>query len=179
MEGLVDRAVVGARKLQAAMRELSALSDPAYHTGRNLFCLQQCRMVNLTLKHGMSGASAHACAELGFSLGPVFQRYPEGFRLAKLGCELVEKHGFLAYRAKVQDATGIAAFWTQPMATAIDYIRASIRTAIGTGDLTYACYGMYHIVILLLLRNEPLDAVLREPEIALDFWPKAKARDME
>src|ERR1700680_2782724 len=64
------------------------------------------------------------------------------------------------------------------MATAIDFIRASIRTAIGT-DLTYACYGMYHIVILLLLRNDPLDAVWRESEIALDFVHKAKFRDME
>jgi predicted ATPase/signal transduction histidine kinase/ActR/RegA family two-component response regulator len=179
IEGLVDLPLMQDPELQAAMRVLSALSDPAYNAGRNLFCLQQCRMVNLTLKHGMSGASAHACAELGFSLGPVFQRYPEGFRLAKLGCELVEKHGFLAYRAKVQDATGIAAFWTQPMATAIDFIRASILTAIGTGDLTYACYGMYHIVILLLLRNDPLDAVWRESEIALDFVHKAKFRDME
>jgi PAS domain S-box-containing protein len=127
----------------------------------------------------VSGASAHACAYLGFSLGPAFQRYREGFRLARLGCELVEKHGFLAYRAKVQDATGIAAFWTHPMATAIDFIRSSIRTAIGTGDLTYACYGMYHIVTLLLLRNDPLDAVWRESEIALDFVHKTKFRDME
>jgi predicted ATPase/signal transduction histidine kinase/ActR/RegA family two-component response regulator len=179
IEGLIDLPLMQDPDLQAAMRVLSALSDPAYNTGRNLFCLQQCRMVNLTLEHGMSGASAHACAELGFSLGPVFQRYPEGFRLAKLGCELVEKHGFLAYRAKVQDTTGIAAFWTHPMATAIDFVRASIRTAIGTGDLTYACYGMYHIVILLLLRNDPLDAVWRESEIALDFVHKAKFRDME
>src|SRR5260370_34590864 len=137
-------------------------------------------MVNVPPEDGMSGASAHACAELGFSLGPVFQRYPDGFRLAKLGCELVEKHGFLAYRAKVQDATGIAAFWTHPMATAIDFIRASIRTAIGTaGDLTYACYGMYHIVKLLLLRNHPLDSGWGESEIALDFLHKGKVRDKE
>src|SRR5260370_33963502 len=113
-------------------------------------------MVNVPPEDGMSGASAHACAELGFSLGPVFQRYPEGFRFAKLGCELVEKHGFLAYRAKVQDATAIAAFCTQPMATAIDFIRASIRTAIGSGDLTYACYGIFHIITPLSVRDRPL-----------------------
>src|SRR5258708_19946586 len=122
MEGLVDLPLMRDRELQAAMRVLSALSDPAYNTGRNLFCLQQCRMVNLTLTHGVSGASAHACAYLGFSLGPAFQRYPEGFRLAKLGCELVEKHGFLAYRAKVQDATRIAPFCPHPLPTPIDFV---------------------------------------------------------
>jgi hypothetical protein len=76
--------------------------------------------------HGVNGASALACAYLGFALGPTFQRYSEGYRFAKLGCDLVEKRGFLGYRAKVQDATGIAAFWTKTMATAIDFIQASI-----------------------------------------------------
>ena len=37
---------------------------------------------------------------------------------------------------------------------------------------------MYHFVTLLLLRNDPLDAVWRESEIALDFVRKAKFRDM-
>jgi len=179
IEDLVDLPLMKDPELQAAMRLLSVLSDPAYVTDRNLLCLQLCRMVNIGMEHGTSGAFAHACGYLGFSLGSVFQRYREGFRLAKLGCDLVEKHGFLAYRAKVQDATGIAAFWTQPMATAIEFVRASLRTAVENGDLTYACYGMYHIVILLLLRNDPLDAVWRESEIAVDFVHKARFRDME
>jgi PAS domain S-box-containing protein len=179
IEDLIDLPLMEDPELQAVTRLLCALSNSAYVTDRNLFCLELCRTLNLSMRHGVNGASAHACGYLGFSLGPAFQRYPEGFRLAKLGCDLVEKHGFLSYRAKVQDATGIAAFWTQPMATAIDFIRASLRTSIGTGDLTYACYGMYHIVILLLLRNDPLDAVWRESEIALDFVHKSKFRDME
>jgi predicted ATPase len=179
IEALIDLPLMKDPELQAAMRVLSVLSDPAYVTDQNLLCLQLCRMVNLSLQHGASGAFAHACGYFGFSLGPVFRRYPEGFRFAKLGCDLVEKHGFLAYRAKAQDATGIAAFWTQPMASAIDFIRASLGTAIGAGDLTYACYAMYHIVILLLLRNDPLDAVWRESEIAVDFVHKSKFRDME
>ena len=113
IEDLIDLPLMTDPELQAAMRLFSVLSDPAYVTDRNLFCLQQCRMVNLSMQHGMNGASAHACAYLGFTLGPAFHRYAEGFRFAKLGCDLVEKHGFLGYRAKVQDATGIAAFWTQ------------------------------------------------------------------
>jgi PAS domain S-box-containing protein len=179
IEDLIDLPLMKDRELEAAMRLLSVLSDPAYVTDRNLFCLQQCRMVNLSMQHGTNGASAHACAYLGFTLGPAFHRYAEGFRFAKLGCDLVEKHGFPGYRAKVQDATGIAAFWTRPMATAIEFIQASIRAAIETGDLTYGCYGICHIVSLYLIRNDTLDAVWRESEIALDFVRKAKFRDME
>ena len=179
IEDLIDLPLMHNPELQAATRVLCALSNSAYVTDRNLFCLELCRTLNLSLQHGVNGASAHACGYLGFSLGPAFQRYPEGFRLAKLGCDLVEKHGFVTYRAKVQDATGIAAFWTHPLATAIQYVRASLRTAIESGDLTYACYAMYHIVILLLLRNDPLDAVWRESDVALDYLHKSKFRDME
>jgi predicted ATPase/GAF domain-containing protein len=179
IEDLIDLPLMQDPELQAATRLLCVLSNSAYVTDRNLFCFELCRTLNLTVRHGVNGASAHACGYLGFSLGPAFQRYPEGFRLAKLGCDLVEKHGFLAYRAKVQDATGIAAFWTHPLATAIDFVRACLRTSIGTGDLTYACYGMAHIVMLLLLRNDPLDEVWRESEIALDFLQKSKFRDIE
>ena len=179
IEDLIDLPLMTDPEFLAAMRLLSVLCDPAYVTDQNLLCLELCRAVNLGIRHGVSGAFAHACGYLGWPLATVFRRYPEGFRLAKLGCDLVEKHAFLAYRPKVQDATGIAAFWTQPMATSIDFVRASFRTALETGDLTYACYAMYHIVTLLLLRNEPLDSVWREAEIARDFVRDAKFRDME
>jgi PAS domain S-box-containing protein len=179
IEALIDLPLMRDPEMQAVTRLLCALSNSAYVTDRNLFCLELCRTLNLGMQHGVNGDFAHACGYLGFSLGPAFQRYPEGFRLARLGCDLVEKHGFAAYRAKVQDATGIAAIWTQPVATAIEFIQMSIRTAMEAGDLTYACYAMYHSVILMLVRNDPLDAVWRESEVAVDFVHKSKFRDME
>ena len=57
-------------------------------------------------------------------------------------------------------------------------MRATFRTAIETGDLTFACYSMYQSVTGLLLRNDPLDAVWRESEMALDFVRKAKFHDV-
>ena len=165
-------------ELQAAMQVLSALSDAAYFTDFHLFCLLLCRMVNISMQHGTSGASAHAFGFLGFILGPVFHRYREGYRFAKLACDLVEKHGFIAYQAKVYHAMGLVAVWTQPIASAIDFNRAAFRTAIETGDLTFACYSMHQSVTYLLLRNDPLDAVWRESEMALDFARKARFRDI-
>ena len=159
------------------MRLLSVLTSPAFLTDFNLFCLIQCRMANISLQHGTSGASAHAFSSLGFSFGPAFHHYDEGLRLAKLGCDLVEKHGFIAYQAKVYEAIGTVGVWTQPIGTAIDFMRATFRAAIETGDLTYACYGIYKSVAYRLLRNDPLDAVWRESEMALDFVRKAGFRD--
>ena len=160
------------------MQVLSTLLAPAYFTDFHLSCLLACRMVNISMQHGMCGASAHAYGHWGIVLGPVFHRYQEGYRFAKLACDLVEKHGFIAYRAKAYRSMGIAALWTQPITTAIDFNRAAFRAASETGDLTYACYSMYRSVLILLLRNDPLDAVWRESERGLDFVRKAGYGDV-
>jgi PAS domain S-box-containing protein len=165
-------------ELQAAMQVLSVLLSPAYFTGFHLYCLLVCRMVNLSMHHGTSGASAHGCADLGTILGPVFHRYRDAYRFAKLACDLVEKHGFIAYQAKAYHSMEMVAVWTQPIATAIDFNRATFRIAIETGDLTSACYSMDQSVTSFLLRNDPLDAVWRESEKNLDFVRKARFHDV-
>jgi PAS domain S-box-containing protein len=177
IESLIDLPLMTDPELQAAMQVLSALLVSAYFTDVHLFYLLVCRMVNVSMQHGTSGPSAHAYGRLGTILGPVFHRYRDAHRFANLACDLVEKHGFIAYRAKVHYAMGWVALWTQPIATAIDFSRATFRNAIETGDLTFACHGMFQSVAGLLLRNDPLDAVWRESEVALDFVRKAKYAD--
>ena len=132
IESLIDLPLMTDPEMQAAMQVLSVLAGPAYFTDFQLFCLLACRMVNVSMQHGMSGASAYAYACLGSVLGPVFHRYREGYRFAKLACDLVEKHGFIAYDTKVYHAMGLAAFWTQPITTVIDLRRATTRTATET-----------------------------------------------
>ncbi len=178
IESLIDLPIMTDPELQAAIQVLSVLTPPSYFTNIHLFCLLVCRMANFSVQHGMSGASAHGYAQLGNILGPVFHRYSEGSRFAKLACDLVEKHGFIAYQAKAYDAMGIATQWTQSITTAIDFMRAAFRAAIETGDLTYACYAMFLWVSDLLVRNDPLDGVWRESEMALEFVRKAGFRDI-
>ncbi|MDB6043847.1 MAG: multi-sensor signal transduction multi-kinase [Gammaproteobacteria bacterium] len=178
IESLIDLPLMTDPELRAAMQVLSVLSSPAYFTDFHLFCLQVCRMVSISMQHGTSGASAHAYSYCGFMLGLVFHRYAEGYRFAKLACDLVEKHGFIAYGAKVYHAMGLVGFWTQPIGSAIDFMRAAFRTATETGDLTTACYSVHRSVTSLLLRNDPLDDVWRESERALDFAREAKYDDV-
>jgi signal transduction histidine kinase/CheY-like chemotaxis protein len=164
-------------ELQAAMRVLSALTPPAYFTDFHLWCLVVCRMVKVSLQHGTTGPSAHGYGYWGIVLGLVFHRYRDAQPFAKLACELAEKRGFVAYQAKANYAMGTVAFWTQPISAAIGFMRASFRTAIETGDLTFACYSAFHVVEGRLERNDPLDAVWHESEKALDVARKAGFRD--
>jgi PAS domain S-box-containing protein len=177
IEKMIDLPLMTDPELQAAMQVLSVLTPPAYFTDFHSFCLIACRMVNISMRHGISDPSTIGFALLGFISGPVFHRYGEGYLFAKLACDLAEKFGFVANQPKVYHAAGTVAFWTQPIATAIDFMRATFRVAIERGDLTFACYGLYQIITGLLLRNDPLDAAWRESEMALDFAREAKYGD--
>ncbi|HEY0565314.1 MAG TPA: AAA family ATPase, partial [Terriglobales bacterium] len=178
IESLLDLQLMSDPELRAAMQVLSALTPASYDSDIRLFCLVVCRMVNLSVQHGMSDASAHGFAHLGSILGPVFHRYSEALRFAKLACDLVEKHGFIAYEAKAYNSMALAAQWTRPITTAVDFLRAMFRAATETGDLTYACYAMYLSVTEFVVRNDPLDVVWDESEMALDFVQQAGFRDV-
>jgi len=115
----LQHALITDPKIQAALQLLSVLAGPATFTDFQLFCLLACRMVSISIQHGMSGAAAYGYACLGSVLGTNFHRYREGYRLAKLACDLVEKHRFIANQPKVYHAAGTVAFWTQPIETAI------------------------------------------------------------
>ncbi len=178
IESLIDLPLMTDPELQAAMDVLSVLIDPAYFTDKRLFCLHLCHMVKVSIQHGTSGASAHAYGYFGSMLGPFFHRYTDGYRFAKLACDIVDKHGFVAYQARVHYAMGTVAYWTQPITRALDSMRAGIRAAMETGDLTFACYCTFHSVTGLLLRNDSLDAVWLESEKSLDFVRNAGFRDV-
>ena len=179
IQNLIDLPLMADPEMQAVTDMLSAMLPATYFTNLNLYYLLACRIVNVSMEYGVNGASANAYAFCGLNIvGSVFHRYRESFRFAKLAFDLVEKHGFLAYRAKVLLAMGMASFWLQPITTAIDFMRAAYRDAVETGDLIFVCFSVYQIVSGLFLRNDPLDAVWRESELALDFARQAKYGDV-
>jgi predicted ATPase/GAF domain-containing protein len=178
IESLIDLPIMTDPKLQAAMLVLSTVLASAYVANFHLLCLLVCRMVNISTQHGASGASALGCGWLGTILGPVFHRYREGYRFGRFACDLVDKHGFIASRAKVYFTMGLVALWTQPITTALGFMRETFRTATEVGDLAFACYSMDHSLTDLLLRNDPLDTVGHESERDLDFVRKAKFREV-
>ena len=178
IESLIDLPLMTDPEIQAATQVLSGLTTPAHFTDSRLGCLQICRLVKIGMQYGTSGASALAYGYFGAILGPVFHRYSDGYRFAKLASDLIEKHGFIACKAKSYHLMGNVSLWTQPIASAVEFMRATFRAAIETGDLVSACYGLVPLIAALLLRNDPLDAVWRESEIALDFAQKTRYRDV-
>ena len=178
IESLFDLPLLTDPTLQAAMRVFSLLMRPAYFTDFNLWCLQACRLVAISLRHGMSGASTAGYSAWGTGvLSRIFHRYGEAYRFAKLACDLAEKHGFTANLPQVYSGLQSTALWTQPTDVPIEVNRKSIRTAIETGDPN-AAFFFIATIPCLLLRNDALDAVWRESEVALEFSRRSKAHNV-
>jgi PAS domain S-box-containing protein len=178
IESLIDLPLMTNPEVLAAMQVLSGLTPAAHFADSRLSYLQICRMVKTGMQHGASGASALACGYFGGILGPVFHRYTDGYRFAKLAGDLVEKHGFSTCQAKIYHLMGHVTPWTRPIASAVEFMRATFRAAVETGDQVSACHALVPLIAAFLLRNDPLDAVWRESEIARDFARKTKYRDV-
>ena len=178
IESLLDTPLMTNPDLQAAIQVLMAVAPAAWCTDYRLFCLTACRAANIAMLHGLSEHSPLGFAFLGIILGPIFRRYKEGYRLAKLACDLVERRGFKSRQAAVYLEMALASIWTQPISTAIDFLLASFRVANETGDLTYACFTMDQRITIYLLRNDPLDAVWHEAENGLHFARKARFQEV-
>src|SRR5260221_983187 len=178
MESLIDLPLMTDPEKQAAMRVPSEIRAPALNTDSNLFYLLLCHIANASLKYGTTHASAHGYAELGCILGPVFHRYMDGYRFAKLACSLVEKYGFHAYKRRAYFNMEMVVLWIQPIRTAIDFIRLAFRASIEAHDLSYACFSCNHLVTDLLMQGVHLDEVWYESQKGLEFVRKVKFRDV-
>ena len=175
---LLDLPLASKPETQAAMRILSALFAPALFTDVNLFYLHLCRAVTLTLRLGITDATAAAYVRFGVVLGPQFHRYTEGYEFGKLACELVERHNLVSYRARTHLAMEYDALWTQPISTGLRYLESAFRCALETGDMTTACYTRNHEITDCLLRGDPLKELRLKTEVSLQFVRDANFRDV-
>jgi predicted ATPase/signal transduction histidine kinase len=178
IEDLIDLPPMTDAEMRAAMHVLSVLFAPAYFTDPNLLHLHLCHMVNISLRHGNTDASAHGYAWFGVILGPVFHRYQDGLRFGKLAHDLVERNNIVAYRAKAYYSLELIALWTQPIDTAIEHIRKAFEVGVQTGDVTVTCYSCNHLVTDRLLRGDRLDEVYRESVERLGYVQKAGFHDV-
>ena len=177
IESIIDLPLAAGPEIRAAMDILVALSTVAGFIDTNLFFLSICRMMNLSLRHGITDPSAWACGGFGLMLCNSSQRYAEGYRFSKLGCELVDKYDFAASKLKVYIAAAVTGEWTQPLNVTIELSRTAFRAGGETGDLCQACNTWVYIVTALLLQGVPLDAVWRESEKGLAFARQVKYQD--
>jgi predicted ATPase/signal transduction histidine kinase/GAF domain-containing protein/CheY-like chemotaxis protein len=173
VEALVELPLMGDPVWRGTLDVLAQVVTPALFTDHNLLCLVLCRMANISLEHGNSGASCFAYVWLGMIVGPHFDDYPMAFRFGQLGFELVEQRGLDRFKARVYMSFGnLVNPWSKHIRTGRPLVRRAFNAAIEIGDLTFAAYSCNNLITNLLACGEPLPDVQREAEGGLEFARK-------
>jgi len=173
IEDLVDLPLMSDPGWRATLDVLAQVVTPALFTDDNLLCLVLCRMANISIEHGNSGASCFAYVWLGMIVGPHYNDYPAAFRFGQLGFELVEQRGLDRFKARVYMSFGnLVNPWTKHVRTGRALVRRAFNTANEIGDLTFAAYSRNNLITNLLASGEPLPDIQREAEAGLAFARK-------
>jgi predicted ATPase/two-component sensor histidine kinase len=175
IEALVHLPFLKDPELIATMNVLTAVLPPAFFSDENLVCLVLCRMANLSLQHGNSGASSLGYAYLGMVAGPIFDDYDAGYRFGQLGLALVDRCGLDRFKARVYMCFAYHVTpWTKPIRTGLPLLRKAFEVASESGDLTYVGFSSCCTVTTLLAAGEPLGEVEQEAVRRLQVVQAAK-----
>ncbi|OAJ54888.1 hypothetical protein A6V36_08605 [Paraburkholderia ginsengiterrae] len=165
--------------IEAEMSLLASVFAPASFVNGRLGFLHLCHMVQLTIDHGITAASAHCFAWFGVYVAETFGRYAEGFEFSRLAQTLVAERGYHAMATSTLVALDQVAVWTQPLSYALECARAAFESARPSGDLTMSCYACNHIVSDLLIQGAPLEQVDKEIDLGLSFARRMRFKDVE
>ncbi|MET0402177.1 MAG: serine/threonine-protein kinase PknK, partial [Cystobacter sp.] len=179
IESLLELPLITDPDMDAVMNVMGALLAPAYFTNTNLLIVSLCRIVCLSLQHGLNGSAAQGYGWYGVVLGPCFKRYTEAYAFGQLAGAVVERHDIANFRGKILYIQAVLGNWTQPLASSLELVRRGFHHALQASDLQIASYCCDEIVSLRLLMGHNLEEVDQESVIRLSFMRKASFLDVQ
>jgi PAS domain S-box-containing protein len=170
IEQLIDLPPLADPVCSALLDVLTAAHAPAHFTDGNLLALIIARMVNLSIEHGNGDGSPLGYVYLGAILESRLGDYHAGFRLGKLGVDLVERAGLDRFKAHAYLNFGNAINpWTRHVRTSLDLLQTALSAANRSGHLTFAAYSYTNLIAAHLFTGDLLPDVQRFAESALAF----------
>lgn len=157
---------------------LSASMFSAFAAPRLHFILL-CRIILMTLEHGISGAFTTALAWYGVMIGCRYHAYEKGYICTLLGRDLAAECQLNAFMGRTFLAVDLCSAWVKPVSVAVDHAKECFAAAVEHGDLTAACFVLRHQTMNFLIRGDHLDGVLTAIEGGLSFIRKLRFPDVE
>ena len=173
IEELLDLPWTSESQSVAILDVLTRVLTAAFYTDPHLTALLSCRVVTLSLEHGHTDASCFGYVCLGMIAGPRFGDYKRGFRFARLGYELAERHAVVRFRGRISSLfASVIIPWTRHLRTATELTRRAFAAANAVGDSRWAAYSCSDLIANRLAIGDPLGEVQRDAERGLEFARK-------
>lgn len=159
----------------ALMETIDALALASYYSDQNLFTLLMCRLVNLSIDHGNTGASTLGYVTFGFALGLIFNDTKSAFSYGKLAYDLAEKHEYVAFKAQVCNVfASMITIWSHHVRMHIETSKIGFRAGIESGSIMLSCFNRFQITLGRLFQGDPLDEVLEDCKIGNTYVRSVK-----
>lgn len=170
---LQDPSLLAVMELLASASFFAAFNHPRLH-----FMLI-CKMLHITMDHGITGASTLALSWYGVMCGDLYHEYSRGLASGLFALELVNRNDLKSYKAKTMLPLGQLSVWTMPLSYAIKCTKNTFNEALASGDRTIASLAIRHQAMNYLARGDHLDVVLTVLERGLAFVRKSAFADVE
>ena len=169
IEDLIDLPLMQDPDARATLDVLTSLVVPALYTDKNLYALNACKAVNLSVEHGNTEGSLLNYVATAMIAGPRFGQYAEGYRFGKLACDLLERRGFTYFGERTYVSFADLVPWTRPLREGIEPSRRAFQMAKDHGDPASASYALRALSTILLALGHPLDQFEREAQHGFEF----------
>lgn len=154
-------------QIEAAHELLACMMPPASFSQPGLVWLLACKMVELTLAHGLAPASPRGLAWFGVMLVQHCGDYQQGLRFADLARRVVARMPVPMHQASVLLALTQVSVWIRPLDFAIECAEAAVAAGRSEGVAVITGYASHLWLCLLLARGEPLVRVQAQAEAGL------------
>lgn len=169
IEDLVDLPVMQDPKALAMLDILVRLSMPALYTDHNLYALSVCKATNLTLDRGNNEVAPYSFAIFGLIASARFGDHDQGYRLAKMACGLIERHGWNHVGGRTYFFFAAVIPWTRPLGEKLAALRRAFEMGKEYGDPAFAWFASRAITTALFALGQPLDQIERQAEEENEF----------
>ena len=175
IEDLIELPVLSDPVSLATLGILVKLALPAFTLDTNLHAMVTCRAINLSAERGNCDASCYAYVWLGALACARFGDYQAGYRFGRVGCELVERHGWKHFQPATHFTFGSVVIpWARPVTAARDLLHRAFEGASSIGDVLHTCGTGPIITTNMLAAGDHLAEVEREAQSGLDIALKAQ-----
>ena len=156
-EDILKLPIMENQEKSAALRILNDIASPVYWARPAILPFVIFRMVQLSLRYGITEISAFGFATYGLLMCGVLGDMPEGYRFGQIGLALLEK--FKAKKWLSQIYTPIYALinhWSEHIHLSLEPFLYSYRVGFETGAIEYACINVNIYCNHLYLGGKPL-----------------------
>lgn len=167
IESLVELPPLTNLFVKAAIELLASMISAASFVDEDLLFLVLCRIVQLTLRHGVTQASPLGLAWLGVVVAQRFDAYEEGLRYADVAQELVSRHVYRKSEASTLMALDQVSVWIRPLEFSLDCAEKALKASRSEGNPSMASHANNQIISNLLIMGAPLERIEQQIDVGL------------